>query len=1137
MVQTLTIKLNSAEAKKQLDDLLAEQKSLVDLKKKAQQMGDGQAAKAAEKRLKEVNNQIKQLQTTAKNVDDTFRNLSSASVKDIQFAIKETNKLLNSGAIERGSKEWKDLQSKLAAAKQELKGIRDESNATQDAGDKLKESFTSIAAKVMLVVGAITQVIAKLREYREEAMAREESAANLKALTGLDDESVEWLNQQASELATTMDDTGMRIRQSSQEILEAYAAVGSAKPELLSDKEALKDVTVEAIRLATAAKMDLSPAVQGLTTALNQFGAGADEAQRYVNVLAAGSKAGAAGVEEQAAALKNAGVAAGMANLTIEETTALIETLAEKGLKAENAGTGLKSFLSKLETGADATKPSVVGLQKALENLAEHENDTAWLLKNFGEGAVNTAAILIQNRDAVQSYTEAVTDTNTALEQAAINSDTAAAKSAQLKNQISEAGQQIVAAITPLYEITGKTVAVVMQAIAWIVQYKIALTALAVGIGIVTAAAKIDVATKKLQVFWTKVIVAETKKMWQTLTKHPYAAIAAAVVFLVGVLAEYLTRITSINKAQENLNKIKDEAIAKTELEKDKLMALRDVAKDESATMEMRINAVNELNKIIPNYNAQIDATTGKYRESKKALDAYIRSLEHQYQVEGAKSLYASLGKDYAQLLADRNKALRELETTQKMFNGYTGGASTTAGTPLNIGQGEIARAEGRIKDLDRAIKDKKNEITSLAKTFKEIYMEGDVSAPSAPVITTPTAPPAAPSASSGRKSSSKSVAKSTTAINRIEAREDAEKLALKKQYYQDALMSEQDYQNKIQEIELKALNDKLAVAGLEEAQRMSIMNKIYDIQQARREEEHEKEMSFERKKLEDKIEALTLSHYTEQTSEDDYRQAVKEATVDYYNEMLDRADLSTEEKAALLRERNDIILDDAKEHYELMQEEQNKSYEKMKATISDYSDAVAEVFADLFSGELNSFKDFAKEMIIAAVEMVEKVVDVCIVESLARNLAKNITKYGGLIGIAKAVAEAAAIKVAFAAIKAGIKGFEEGGFTDKNVGYSEVAGVVHGGEFVANHNAVNNPNILPILQSIDRAQKNNTVGSWKPDTSVAVAAAQDNRRLEEALQRLTVILDGGIEAYAVLDGESGFHSRYTHYKKLIKEG
>ena len=203
-----------------------------------------------------------------------------------------------------------------------------------------------------------------LRSFRDERNKLEESQAGLKALTGLDDDSIAWLTRQAKQLSTTMTEEGLRVRQSASEILDAYMLVGSAKPELLGNKEALAAVTEEAMRLQAAAKdIKLSEAVDALTLSLNQYGAAADQAGRFANVLAAGSKEGAANIASQARTIRNAGVAAASANVSIEQTVGLIETLAEKGIKDEVAGTGLKKFFLVLQTGADETNPKIVGLE------------------------------------------------------------------------------------------------------------------------------------------------------------------------------------------------------------------------------------------------------------------------------------------------------------------------------------------------------------------------------------------------------------------------------------------------------------------------------------------------------------------------------------------------------------------------------------------------------------------------------------------------------------------------------------------------------------------------------------------------------------------------------------------------------
>lgn len=309
--------------------------------------------------------------------------------------------------------------------------------------------FNKYAAIVTAGIAAITGVTLKLNQLREKRNQREEAKADVKALTGLDDDSVNWLEQEAKRLSTTMDESGIRIRQSATEILDAYKLVGSAKPELLDNKEALAEVTKQTLILASASGMTLKDAVDAVTLSLNQYGDGADHAARYANVMAAGSKFGAAGVESVTTAVTKSGVAAASANINIEQLVGTIETLAEKGIKDEIAGTGLKKFFLTLQTGADETNPKIVGLETALDNLQQKQLSAAQIKKQFGEEGYNVASVLISEAEKVKYYTEAVTGTTVAVDQAAIKSATAAAKLDQAKNKISEMGIALMEKLNP----------------------------------------------------------------------------------------------------------------------------------------------------------------------------------------------------------------------------------------------------------------------------------------------------------------------------------------------------------------------------------------------------------------------------------------------------------------------------------------------------------------------------------------------------------------------------------------------------------------------------------------------------------------------------------------------------------------
>ena len=113
---------------------------------------------------------------------------------------------------------------------------------------------------------------------------------------------------------------------------------------------------------------------------------------------------------------------------------------------------------------------------------------------------------------------------------------------------------------------------------------------------------------------------------------------------------------------------------------------------------------------------------------------------------------------------------------------------------------------------------------------------------------------------------------------------------------------------------------------------------------------------------------------------------------------------------------------------------------------------------------------------------------------------------------------------------------------------------MVHEGEFVANHQAVNNPNVLPFLNFLDQAQRNNTVGSLTmqdvsrsmggPSQVVApiVNVRTDNEDLREELARVRDIndmliaqLQQPINAQVVLTGPDGLNAQQKRLKYMMK--
>ena len=123
--------------------------------------------------------------------------------------------------------------------------------------------------------------------------------------------------------------------------------------------------------------------------------------------------------------------------------------------------------------------------------------------------------------------------------------------------------------------------------------------------------------------------------------------------------------------------------------------------------MQQRQKAINELNRIIPHYNAQLDATTGKYRENKKALDNYLNSLVRKYEIEGAKDMLAKLGKEAAEAKIELDKANKALNDAKKAGGGYSyttswGAVGNTQQDLTNKRQGDVKSAQVKVNDIKK---------------------------------------------------------------------------------------------------------------------------------------------------------------------------------------------------------------------------------------------------------------------------------------------------------------------------------------------------------------------------------------------------------------------------------------------------
>jgi hypothetical protein len=114
---------------------------------------------------------------------------------------------------------------------------------------------------------------------------------------------------------------------------------------------------------------------------------------------------------------------------------------------------------------------------------------------------------------------------------------------------------------------------------------------------------------------------------------------------LVVKLAQWTASLKQVSAGQRVLNEVHEEGQRRAMEEQESLKRLHRVMNDTSASMDLRLEAMNKLNGAIPNLNAKINSETGAVQENTKAWEENFKRLQDYYELEGARAKLAELGR------------------------------------------------------------------------------------------------------------------------------------------------------------------------------------------------------------------------------------------------------------------------------------------------------------------------------------------------------------------------------------------------------------------------------------------------------------------------------------------------------------
>ena len=432
----LELQVNGSQAMQQLDELRKHVADLEEKKAKAQQTLANIFAtdemkrqavadlKAINKELKEKERELKANVNRMEALEMVLHRLDKATPKQLRDTIKEINKTLNSGTVERGSEEWDAYMHAIRAAKTELKKLNEEQKAFEEEKGpierfrKMGERWVGAVTVVKDSIEAVAAVMSKMRAYVDEFAEMQEHMSGVVKYTGLSAEAVDDLNESFKRLDTRTPraalndlaaDAGRLGIQGKEEVLDFVDAANQITVALGEDlgEDAVKNIGKITQLFATDPSVGLKEGMLATASTINDLAQSSSASEPYLleftarlSGMANSAKISQTDILGFASVLDQSMVGVEKGATALQNVLgALFRNPAEM---AKIAGLNVKEFSETLKTDANA---AVVQFLEALKSHGGMENVAPMLeqMHLSGAGVTQTLTALANNLDLVRA--------------------------------------------------------------------------------------------------------------------------------------------------------------------------------------------------------------------------------------------------------------------------------------------------------------------------------------------------------------------------------------------------------------------------------------------------------------------------------------------------------------------------------------------------------------------------------------------------------------------------------------------------------------------------------------------------------------------------------------------------------------
>lgn len=716
---TVNVHVNNQEAEQKVKELADRARQLRKEFAEAVRIGDKGTIAKTEKDLRKVNKELNNATLRAARIRDAMKHLSQATPKELHNTLKLINQELNSGAVKRGSKEWKQYQEQIKQVNAELRKIQAESRETESTLNRANNFITKWGNSIVGGLAAMAGVTMAGKQAVQAYADMDSAMANTQKFTGMVREEVEELNEEFKKMDTRTSREGLN------ELAQAAGRLGKNSVEDVMGFVRAGDIIGVAMDELGADAPQIISQLAGIFNLEGELGT--EKAMLSVgsaiNTLSQNCAAGAPNLVDFASRM---GAIANSTNMSMDEMLAFGALLDDQKVSVEKASTAMQGVITKMyadpatfakkaglnvQEFTDALKrSSTEGIMMFVDSLSKMDSmQQAATLKDLGTagaGVVQTFQTLAGKTELLQQQMatskQAFADATSATEEFNVQNNTVQAELDKAKKGFNEMAVELGEHLYPVMRYAISSTSLLMRGmktlIEFVIENKRVITSLALALAAYTIVVKAHIIADKARMVLSKgrialmaiengavktltIVTSGLSVVYNTLTGNQMKAAAAARTFsaacaatpigaLVAAIGTAIIAYKSFNTEVEKLtinydilNNAKSEAAAKLVDEERQL-------KNNIVTIKNFNGTKSEEQRLIDRLNVKYGQFFGKAKTLKEWYDKltqsgkdYCDSLYNQILWEGKRQQALDLVKQAEELRSKTTVSVKPSET------------------------------------------------------------------------------------------------------------------------------------------------------------------------------------------------------------------------------------------------------------------------------------------------------------------------------------------------------------------------------------------------------------------------------------------------------------------------------------------